>query len=100
MALIEEDAKARRGPFRGWTTDARSKEIFRGDLVVLFGYGVHVGVVRSTAWHWRKLGLIRTEEGNTSAGTAGSQDNGGGSFPRFRRIKDVRGFALVDYPNN
>jgi hypothetical protein len=40
VALIEDDARARRGPFRGWTTS--TKGVLRGDLVVLFGRGVHV----------------------------------------------------------
>ena len=72
----------------------------RGDAVVLFGQGVHVGTLRSAAWAYRKLGLIVTDEGNTSSGNAGSQDNGGGSYRRLRRISDVRGFALVDFPNS
>lgn len=93
VALIEDDARAKRGPFRGWTRDKR--HVLRGDLVVLFGRGVHVEVVRS----FLPGGLIRTEGGNTSSGNAGSQDNGGGSYPRIRHISDVHGFALVDYPN-
>jgi hypothetical protein len=97
VALIEEDAKKSRGPFRGWTTNPRDpRKVLRGDLVVLFGYGKHVGVLRSI--HPR-LGLCRVEEGNTSSGNAGSQDNGGGSYPRWRRLSDVRGFALVNYPD-
>lgn len=96
VGFIEDDAKARRAPFRGWSTDP--KRAIRGDLVVLFGYGVHVETVRSTAWAYRKLGLIRTDGGNTSSGSAGSQANGGGSYPRWRRLSEVHGFALVDYP--
>jgi hypothetical protein len=49
---------------------------------------------------WRKLGLIRTEGGNTGSGDAGSQANGGGAYPRLRRLSDVHGYARVDYPNN
>ena len=93
VALIEDDARAKRGPFRGWTKNHRV--VFRGDLVVLFGRGVHVGVVRKV---YPNLGLVRTEEGNTSSGNSGSQDNGGGSYPRWRRLSDVHGFALVNYP--
>jgi hypothetical protein len=103
VALIEEDAKAHRGPFRGWITPATKdwhKKALRGDGVVLFGYGVHVETLRSTAWGYRKLGYIATDGGNTSSGNSGSQDNGGGSFRRLRRISDVRGLALVDYPDN
>lgn len=103
VGLIEDDARAKRGPFRGWVTPSTRdwhKKALRGDLVVLFGYGKHVEVLRSTAWTYRKVGLIRCEGGNTSSGNSGSQDNGGGSYPRFRRIRDVRGFALVDFPDS
>ncbi len=96
VAMIEDDAKAKTHCYRGWTTDP--KRALRGDLVVLFGRGVHVETVRSTAWAYRRLGLIRTEGGNTSSGNAGSQSNGGGAFPRWRRLADVRGFALIDFP--
>ena len=103
VAFIEDDARAGRAPFRGWVTPSQRgwhKRALRGDAVVLFGYGVHVEVLRSCAWHYRRLGLIRTEGGNTSSGNAGSQDNGGGSYVRLRRIRDVRGIALVDFPNH
>lgn len=104
VALIEEDAKDLKAPYsHGWVTPAARnwhQRVNRGDAVVLFGYGVHVETVRSVSWTWRKLGLIRTEGGNTSSGNAGSQDEGGGSYPRYRKISDVRGFGLVDYPNN
>lgn len=95
VAFIEDDAKAKRNGFRGWTTNPRTP--LRGDLVILFGRGVHVGVVRKV---YPTLGLVRTEEGNTSSGNAGSQDNGGGSYPRYRRLSDVHGFALVNYPGS
>jgi hypothetical protein len=94
VALIEDDARARRRPFRGWTTDWR--KVLRGDLVVLFGRGVHVEVVRRV---YPRLGLVRTEGGNTTAGTGGNQANGGGSYPRWRPLSAVHGFALVDYPD-
>lgn len=96
VAFVEDDAKAKRFCYRGWTTNP--KAALRGDLVVLFGRGVHVETVRSTAWIFRKLGLIRTEGGNTTSGNTGSQSNGGGAFPRYRRLADVRGFALIDFP--
>ena len=103
VALIELDARARRDPYgHGWVTPEMSgwhKRVNRGDGVVLFGRGIHVETVRSVAWVYRKFGLIRTEGGNTSSGNTGSQDNGGGAFPRLRRISDVRGFACVDYPD-
>jgi hypothetical protein len=102
VALIEDDARAGRCPFRRWLTIRDAgwwRHVERGDAVVLFGRGVHVETVRSAAWHWRRLGLIRTEGGNTSSGNAGSQNNGGGSYPRLRPISAVYGFALVDYPD-
>lgn len=100
VKLIAEDAKARHKPFRGWVTPFDPKwsaKVLRGDGVCLFGLE-HVETVRSTAWAYRKLGYIRTDGGNTSSGNAGSQNNGGGSYPRLRRIADIDGFALVDYP--
>jgi len=94
VALIEDDARAKRAPYgRGWTRDHR--KVLRGDSVVLFGRGVHVETVRKV---YPRLGIIRTEGGNTSSGTSGSQSNGGGSFPRRRRLSEVHGFALVDFP--
>lgn len=95
VALIEDDARGKRGPFRGWTTSSRSA--LRGDLVVLFGRGVHVEVVRQV---FPRLGYLITEGGNTSSGNGGSQANGGGSFRRIRRLRDVHGYALVDYPGH
>lgn len=94
VALIEDDAKAGHGPFRGWSTDP--SKALRGDLVVLFGRGVHVGVVREVNMKHR---YVVTSEGNTSSGATGSQDNGGGSFRRVRPFTAVRGYALIDYPN-
>ena len=95
---IEQDARAHRNGFRGWTRDPRV--VLRGDLVVLFGRGVHVGTVREIKpiRPWRPYRVIVTDEGNTSSGNAGSQDNGGGAFRRERRMRDVYGFALVDFP--
>ncbi len=91
VALIEDDARAHRGPFRGWTSG--TKGVLRGDLVVLFGRGVHVGLVREI-----HHGYIVTDEGNTSSGPGGSQSNGGGTFRRVRSLNEVHGFALVNYP--
>lgn len=97
VSLIEEDAKLHRGPFRGWTTD--HSVVLPGDLVVLFGEGVHVEVVERVY----EDGSVSTVGGNTSPGD-GSQSNGGCVANRTgatrRRASDVRGFALVDYPNN
>lgn len=97
VSLIESKARAKSGCFRGWTTDPR--KVLRGDLVVLFGQGVHVGLVREVVCDKRGNPLyLITEEGNTSSGNGGSQANGGGCFRRVRSLGDVHGFALVDYP--
>lgn len=93
VALIEDDARARRRPFRGWTTDPDN--VLRGDLVVLFGRGIHVETVREV-----RRGYIVTDGGNTSPANNGSQANGGGSFRRVRPMSAVHGFALVDYPGS
>lgn len=91
VAFIEDDARNHAGPFRGWTTDAGS--VLPGDLVVLFGRGVHVELVTSVGG-----GVVHTVGGNTSSGNGGSQANGGGVFARVRPMSDVHGFALVNYP--
>jgi hypothetical protein len=97
VAFIEDDARAGRAPFRDWQAPSEYRKVMRGDLVVLFGRGVHVETVRS----FKRVNgqtFVRTDGGNTSSGAAGSQSNGGGSFPRWRPLSDVRGFARVDYP--
>lgn len=101
VAFIEDDAKMRRNGFRGWKPKgAGVKGVLRGDLVVLFGRGVHVEVVREIKplRPWRPYRVIVTDGGNTSSGNSGSQDNGGGAYRRERRMRDVHGFALCDYP--
>lgn len=92
VGAIEDDARARRGCFTGWTTRPRSASA--GDLAVLFGRGVHVGIVESVDL---KRGVVHTIEGNTSSGAAGYQSNGGGVYRRTRPLSAVRGFALVRY---
>ncbi len=94
VAFIEDDARAKRYCYRGWTT-VKDKQVLRGDLVVLFGRGVHVEMIRKV---FPALGLVLTDGGNTSSGNSGSQSNGGGAFRRWRRIADVHGVALIDYP--
>lgn len=89
VAAIEDHARKGLGPFRAWTTNGNLAKV--GDLVVLFGRGVHVGTVRaidaSYAYTW---------EGNTSSGSGGSQANGGGSYARARsRRTETYGYALV-----
>jgi hypothetical protein len=89
VASIEDYAKAAKGPFKGWTTDGSKAK--KGDLVVLFGRGQHVGTVRSIDSNY-----AYTWEGNTSSGNGGSQSNGGGSYKRSRsRSSETYGYALV-----
>jgi hypothetical protein len=91
VASIEDYAKAGRGPFKGWTTDGTKAK--KGDLVILFGRGVHVGTVRSV-----DSGYCHTWEGNTSpdSSSGSSQSNGGGSYKRSRsRSSETYGYALV-----
>jgi hypothetical protein len=89
VASIEDYAKAAKGPFRGWTTDGSKAK--KGDLVILFGRGQHVGTIRSI-----DSGYAHTWEGNTSSGSGGSQSNGGGSYKRSRsRSSETYGYALV-----
>jgi hypothetical protein len=89
VASIEDYAKAGKGPFRGWTTDGSKAK--KGDLVILFGRGQHVGTVRSIDSDY-----AHTWEGNTSSGSSGSQSNGGGSYKRSRsRHGETYGYALV-----
>lgn len=93
VELIEEDARQATGPFRAWTKNY--SVVLRGDLVVLFGRGIHVELVREINLKHR---YVVTDGGNTSPGTSGSQDNGGGSYRRLRPFSSVHGYALVDYP--
>lgn len=104
VRFIEADAAAKTNGFRGAVqgpiknSGSQWSGVFRADLVTLFG-GEHVETIRSCAWIYRKLGLIRTEGGNTSSDSAGSQSNGGGAFPKWRRIRDIHVIAKVDYPS-
>lgn len=92
VAFIEDDARAGRAPFTNWTLDRT--RVKPGDLVVMFGRGIHVEVVLEAG-----PAYVHTVGGNTSSGTAGSQSNGGGVYERFRAYSDVHGFALVNYAN-
>lgn len=89
VSSIEDHARAHTGPFRGWTTDGSL--VKKGDLVILFGRGVHAGTVRYVDDRY-----VYTWEGNTSSSSHGSQSNGGGSYRRTRaRHVEVYGYALV-----
>lgn len=101
VAMIEDDARAGRAPFRDWLppTLANARRCLRGDGVVLFGRGVHVEgfralkFVRGVGW------CVRTEGGNTTAPAgSGNQADGGMSTPRLRPLSSVHGFARVDFP--
>lgn len=99
---IETDARAARNGLLKWVPNVPGEErgkVMRGDLVVLFGRGVHVAVFREFV-HDRagRVVAIITDEGNTSSGPGGSQSNGGGAFRRVRPIGAVYGFARVNFP--
>lgn len=53
----------------------------------------HVGIVRTDQAGPR----VQTYEGNTSSGTAGSQDNGGGFYARDRDPAHIVGYGIPDY---
>lgn len=90
VAFIEDDARAGRNGFKEWKGRTSGKP---GDLLVLFGRGVHVGFIEKSV-----KGGYRTIEGNTSSGNGGSQSNGGGSYRRFRPYSQVHGIAVPRYP--
>jgi len=92
VALIEDDARAGRNGFAGWSDDPKTAK--PGDLVVLYGRGVHVELVRDRAER-----TLSTVGFNTSPGIAGSQSNGGGVWRRTRPFDQVHGIARINYPN-
>lgn len=94
VAQIEDNARAGLKCYRGWTTDP--DKVRPGDLAVVFGYGVHVEMVRSEI----AGSTVNTYGGNTSPGSGGSQSNGGGAYARTRPLSDIRGFARVEYPGD
>ena len=91
--FILEDAKAGKN---GILKLVPFDEAKRGDLVLMdFAPGgapvMHVGMCRQD--QKKGTGWINTVEGNTSAGSTGSQDNGGGVFRRERPKSVVVGIA-------
>lgn len=90
VALIEDDARAGRNGFTSWSGDPRTAR--PGDLVVLYGRGIHVELVRR-----RTDRALETVGFNTSPGVAGSQNNGGGVWRRSRPFDQVHGIAHVNY---
>lgn len=93
VASIEDRARDKLAPFTGWTTD-RSK-VRVGDLAIIGGRGVHVETVRGFSGS-----NTLTWGGNTSAGSSGSQSNGGGAYHRTRYPSEVYGYALVRFPGD
>jgi len=100
VALCEDDARAGRAPFRDFLapTLRNARRCVRGDGVILFGRGVHIGGFRALKYVRGVGWCLRTEEGNTSSGSVGSQSDGGMSTPRLRPLSSVYGFVRVDYP--
>src|SRR5262245_19122368 len=90
VSQIQQYAKSASKCYRGWTTD-RSK-VKPGDLVTMGG-AAHVEMVRGFDGS-----NTLTYGGNTSAGTSGSQSNGGGAYARTRYPGEIDGYALVRYP--
>lgn len=92
VALICDDAEK---GVNGWQSFSRDPNTARrGDAVVLFGRGTHVGLVVRNDKANQKL---YTVEGNTSPGNQGSQDNGGGVYERVRDYSVVYGIARPRY---
>lgn len=78
---------------RTWHTDTVPRP---GDLAFFnFGAGIirHVGIVAG----WDAHAGVTCIEGNTSPGTAGSQDNGGGVYRRTRPRYHIVGFGRPYY---
>lgn len=101
VALIEDDARAGKAPFRDWLapTLKNARRCLRGDGVVLFGRGVHVEGFRALKYVIGVGWCVRCEGGNTRPpGASGSQADGGMSTPTLRPLSSVHGFARVDYP--
>lgn len=78
----------------------RAADAAAGDFVFFKFPGVssascdHVGVLLEPPAN----GVVKAVEGNTSSGTAGSQNNGGGVFVRTRSQAIVAGYVRPPYP--
>jgi len=91
VEAIEDDARAHRGCFFGWT-EGFGEHALPGDAVVLFGRGVHVElIVRVVQGGYETIG------GNTSATHAGNQSAGGCVADHIRPHGEVHGVAHVKY---
>lgn len=87
---IVEDAKRRRGGYKGFYAWSQRQE---GDLVLFRFPGSsatadHVGIY---------IGNGKTVEGNTSPGAGGNQSNGGGTYVRTRPSSTIVGVARPRY---
>jgi len=92
VGAIQEDAEHRRGCFSGWSSTAHGA--LRGDLVVLFGFGVHVELIDRVNGD----GSVETTGGNTSpAPGSGSEFAGGCVARRHRDAWVIHGVAHVHY---
>ena len=91
VAAIEDDARARRGPFSGWSPSVRGA--LRGDLVVIGGRGQHVELLKRP----HADGSATCLGGNTSFGPGGSQSNGGAVAERHRSAAEIHGVAHVRF---
>lgn len=91
VSAIEDDARAHRGCFFGWTSGFGTRAQ-RGDAVVLFGRGVHVELIVEVV-----PGGYRTIGGNTSATKAGNQSAGGCVAEHTRSAGEVHGVAHIRY---
>lgn len=67
-------------------------EAKKGDIVA-FDFA-HIALVRED---YNGSGYLKTAEGNTSDGSGGSQNNGGGVYLRERSVSDVLVIARPDY---
>jgi hypothetical protein len=68
----------------GWRSRHGPRDGQPGDALILFGTSTHVALIEK-----RVPGGYQTLEGNTSAGNAGSQSNGGGCYRRTRPYSAV-----------
>lgn len=96
VGAIQEDAEHGRGCFAHWTGGSAHGAL-RGDLVVLFGYGVHVEMIEEVL----RDGSVVTYGGNTSpAPGSGSEFAGGCVAHRHREASVIHGVAHVKYGPN
>lgn len=76
-----------------WRDDSSLSQAKPGDLVLFdfdgTGNAKHVGFIEKMVGN----GVVQTIEGNTSPGVAGSQNDGGGVYRRWRDTKTVMGYV-------